>query len=175
MFSSKSLELIRTIERGSFAKKKYMAFKPDLDTRGNKYEIKSRFGSVITAIPLKNLDSIFSIIGKGIDIVAFDEAQFFDPRIVEVCLKLRRSGIHVVIAGLDLDRFERPFGSMGDLMAIANKVVKHSAVCQECGEDAHISFRQTDEKEQIIVGSENYVALCYDCYYFELSKKRVKN
>ncbi len=166
MFSSKSLELIRVIEKGSFAKKKYQVFKPAVDGRWKSTEIKSRFGPRLKATPLATLDNFFAGLKKAVDIVAFDEVQFFDNQIVAVCLKLRRMGVHVVLAGLDLDVFEQPFGPVPKLLAIANEVRKHSAVCNDCGEDAYISYRTTSEKEQVVVGDENYVALCYECYYY---------
>lgn len=168
MFSSKSLELIRAIEKGVMAKKQYQAFKPATDTRWGSNEIRSRFGAGIEAVRLKDLGSFFSLLNKDTDIVAFDEVQFFGEEIVDVCRELRRRGKTVIIAGLDLDTYEEPFGPIGSLLAIANEVHKHPAVCVECGEDAFISYRKTKEQEQVIVGSDNYEALCYDCYYDKL-------
>ena len=52
------------------------------------------------------------------------------------------------------------------LMAKADKIIKHTAVRQECGEDATLSFRTTDSKELVLVGEkDSYIPLCRRCFY----------
>ena len=53
------------------------------------------------------------------DVVAIDEAQFFDDLMVPVCNKIANNGVRVIIAGLDMDYLGNPFGPMPNLMAIS--------------------------------------------------------
>lgn len=100
-----------------------------------------------------------------VDVVLIDEIQFFDRGIVQAIERLIASGIDVVAAGLDMDRFGRPFGAVPHLMAIADDVRKFHAVCVDCGQDAWISHGTFESEEEIVVGeSEKYVPLCRACY-----------
>ena len=62
-------------------------------------------------------------------VVAIDEAQFFDDdSILAVCNKLK-SGVRVIVAGLDMDYLGNPFGPIPNLLAIAEYVTKVHAIC----------------------------------------------
>lgn len=72
-------------------------------------------------------------IDKKTDVVIIDEAQFFDPGIVEVVVKLVKNGMHVIAAGLETNFRAEPFGSMPQFLAIADgEVIKLRAVCAVC-------------------------------------------
>ncbi|MCY0880983.1 MAG: hypothetical protein OWS74_03225, partial [Firmicutes bacterium] len=78
---------------------------------------------------------------------------------------LRHAGKTVFIAGLDLDFQENVFDAMGEMMGLADDVMKLHAVCTHCRRaDAVISYRLSPEDERIVVGEDNYTALCLDCY-----------
>ena len=51
------------------------------------------------------------------EVVAIDEAQFFDAGLVDLVNELADLGMRVIIAGLDQDYLRRPFGPMPALMA----------------------------------------------------------
>jgi len=166
MFSGKSEELVRRALRLIYAKKKVIAFHHALDKRFGSKKIVSRSGFELESYPVSRFDfeSIWDL-AKEYDAVLVDEAQFFDEALVETCLNLRRRSKIVLVSGLDLDVYENPFGPMPRLLALADRVDKLKAVCFECGEEATISYRLSGEKEQIVVGDKNYIALCYRCYY----------
>jgi thymidine kinase len=88
------------------------------------------------------------------DVVGLDEAQFFDPAIVQVCNTLANGGKRVIVAGLDMDFEGKPFGSMPNLLAIAEFVTKVHAICARTGELASFSFRLTESKEQVMLGEK---------------------
>ena len=78
--------------------------------------------------------------------MAIDEAQFLDPEIVTVATALAARGQRVVLAGTDTDFRGEPFGSMGDLMAVAEVVDKLQAICVVCGDPACRNQRLIDGK-----------------------------
>jgi thymidine kinase len=107
---------------------------------------------------------------SGEQIVAIDEAQFFDTQIIQVCTDLANKGVRVIVAGLDMDYKGLPFGPMPQLMAVAEYVSKVHAVCVHCGKLAQFSHRTVAQTEQVLVGAvEKYQPLCRSCYQKALS------
>lgn len=114
----------------------------------------------------KNLTNFMNDLPRDINLVVFDDAQFFGMEIVSIARQLRKQGIDVLISGLDMDCFQQPFGPMPYLMAIADEVIKHKTFCEDCREDnAAVSYRLVSSDEQELVGDEEYITLCYDCWY----------
>jgi thymidine kinase len=167
MFSGKSEELIRRVRRAQFAKQEIAVFKPKLDDRYSKESVVSHNGTSVIALPIEKARDIFENIHRNIDIIAIDEAQFFDEEIVEVVQELANNGHRVILAGLDQDFRGVPFGPMPKLMAIAELVTKLQAVCTVCGSPASRTQRLINGKPAcaddpiILVGaSEAYEARC---------------
>ncbi len=133
MFSGKSEELIRRIRRSQFAKQKIAVFKPEIDDRYSEEAIVSHNGATVIANPVSHSNQINDFIKEEYDVIAIDEAQFFDEGIVEVVMELADRGFRVIVAGLDQDFRGEPFGPMPKLMAIAELVTKLQAVCTVCG------------------------------------------
>jgi thymidine kinase len=98
-------------------------------------------------------------------VVAIDEAQFFDRGIIDVAQQLADRGVRVLIAGLDQDYLGRPFHPMPELLAIAEEVTKVHAVCTQCGAEASRSQRLISDAGTVLVGgSESYEARCRGCF-----------
>jgi len=103
----------------------------------------------------------------GTELVAVDEAQFFGPGLVAAVDALVAGGVDVVVSGLCVTFDGRPFEPLPALMAIAEDVLKLTAVCAVCGEDAAFHQRLssgggdplTPTTEQI-GGIESYQARC---------------
>jgi thymidine kinase len=164
MFSGKTEELIRRLRRAQFAGLKIVIFKPALDKRYSETRVVSHDERSIVSTPVDNPSSILLLAGDA-DVVAIDEAQFFDTSLVEVCHQLANTGIRVITAGLDMDFMGNPFGPMPGLMAIAEHVTKVHAICTRCGNLAQYSFRKTDESQVVLLGEKNlYEPLCRSCY-----------
>ena len=136
MFSGKTEELIRRIRRAEIAKQKVQVFKHKIDERYHKTQVKSHSGQGIEAIPVRHTEDILDKLDDDTTVVGIDEAQFFDDSIVDLVEKLANSGIRVIMSGLDLDFRGVPFGSMPQLMCIAEDVQKLHAICMTCGEYA---------------------------------------
>jgi len=164
MFSGKTEELIRRINRVRIAKLSYTVFKPKKDTRYDEVKVVSHNTNAITSIPVAKSEAILLQTGHS-QVVGIDEAQFFDEKLPEVCNTLANKGIRVIIAGLDMDFKGRPFGPMPQLMAIADSVTKVHAVCVVCGNQAMFSYRKVANKNKIMLGElESYEPRCRICY-----------
>ena len=133
MFSGKSEELIRRIRRVLYAKQKIVVFKPEIDQRYKKQSVVTHNGRSVDAISIGHSNEIRGYITNDIDVVAIDEAQFFDDGLVYVIQNIAKSNIRVIVAGLDMDFTGNPFEPMPHIMAIAEQVTKLSAVCTVCG------------------------------------------
>lgn len=168
MFCGKTEELIRRVRRAVIAKQKVKVFKPSIDDRYSIQGVISHTGQKIDALPLSSAREILQRINGETTVIAIDEAQFFDPAIVEVVQQLAdRHGIRVIVAGLDLDFRGEPFGSMPQLLSIAEEVTKLRAICVVCGEAASRTQRLVNGKPAdyndpiILVGAqESYEARC---------------
>lgn len=154
MFSGKTEELIRRLNRALIAKQKVEIFKPKTDTRYHESNIVSHNERAIRSTPV-NFASDILLLAGDCDVVGIDEAQFFDEAIVEVCNTLANSGKRVVVAGLDMDFEGKPFGPMPYLLAVAEFVTKVHAICTDSGEIASFSYRLSDNNEQVMLGERN--------------------
>lgn len=164
MFSGKTEELIRRLKRAKFARQKVEIFKPSIDTRYSEEDVVSHDHTSIPSTPVESSASIL-LLASDIDVVGIDEAQFFDPGIVEVCNVLANRGIRVICAGLDMDFKGVPFGPMPALMAIADDVLKVHAICVRCGALAYVSHRIVAGDRRVLLGETGeYEPLCRECY-----------
>jgi thymidine kinase len=99
------------------------------------------------------------------DVILINEGQFF-PDLYEVVVDMLKCKKKIYICGLDGDFERKKFGSILDLIPLSDNVRKLSSLCSLCkdGTLAIFSMRLTDEKEQTIVGSDNYIPVCRTCY-----------
>ncbi|WP_338752018.1 thymidine kinase [Bacillus sp. FJAT-52991] len=167
MFSGKSEELIRRVRRAQFAKQTIMVFKPVIDNRYSEESVVSHNGSSVIAKPIQSSATILAEVTPDVDIVAIDEAQFFDDDITNVAQTLADRGHRVVLAGLDQDFRGEPFGPMPALMAAAELVTKLQAVCAVCGSPASRTQRlingqpaKYDDPIILVGASESYEPRC---------------
>ena len=170
MFSGKTEELIRRIKRAKIANQKIKVFKPIIDSRSKNF-IESHDESKLECIEVKSSNEILKKI-DNCDVIAIDEAQFFDDQIVSVCNKIANNGIRVIIAGLDMDYLGNPFGPMPNLMAISEYVTKVHAVCKQSGNIANYSFRKNNKKDIVVIGEKDkYEPLSRSVFYKKMNKK----
>jgi len=170
MFSGKTEELIRRLKRAQIARQKVEIFKPNVDNRYSEEKIVSHDANAILSTSVASATEILLHVAE-VEIVGIDEAQFFDSELPYVCEQLANRGIRVIVAGLDMDFQGKPFGPMPQLLATAEYITKVHAICMNCGELAHNSYRTAKEDAQILVGEkESYVPLCRSCYNKEMEK-----
>jgi thymidine kinase len=153
MFSGKTEELIRRLNRALIARQKVEIFKPAIDKRYHEENIVSHSERAIRSTPVQFAGDILLLAGDC-DVVGVDEAQFFDEAIVDVCNTLANAGKRVIVAGLDMDFEGRPFGPMPNLLAVAEYVTKVHAICAQTGGSASFSFRLTNNPNQVMLGEK---------------------
>jgi len=154
MFSGKTEELIRRLNRALIARQKVEIFKPAIDKRYHDEQIVSHSERAIRSTPV-NVAGDLLLLAGDCDVVGIDEAQFFDEAIVEVCNALANQGKRVIVAGLDMDYEGKPFGPMPQLLAVAEFVTKVHAICAQTGELASFSFRLNENNVQVMLGEKD--------------------
>ncbi len=164
MFSGKTEELLRRLKRAYYARQLYILVKPAKDNRYAEREVISHDENAMECITVDHPGQILKHV-SGVEVIGIDEAQFFDSELVEVCEQLANAGKRVIVAGLDMDFLGRPFGSIPQLLAIAEYVTKVHAICPHCGNLASHSYRFAKSDETILLGAtEAYEPRCRKCF-----------
>lgn len=169
MFAGKTEELLRRINRASYADLETIIFKPSIDSR-NHNVVKSRSSQQKAAVEIDIPFEIYNYISKQKNkprIIAIDEVQFFNDQIIEVASTLANMGFVVLVSGLDLDFRGKPFNTTSKIASLAEYVTKLSAICTICGEPGTITQRYIDGKPAnydapiILIGNtESYTVRC---------------
>ena len=137
MFAGKSEELLRRVRRARIAGLEVEVVSHALDDRRGEGLVSSHSG---LSVPSRSVPDVAALVagmpGRGLDLVAIDEAQFFGTDLVAAVDELGAGGVTVVVSGLCVTFDGRPFEPLPALMAIAEDVLKLTAVCAVCGEDA---------------------------------------
>ena len=163
MFSGKSEELLRRIHRVELAKQPYLLFKPSIDRRYSADEVVSHKGNRNSCRLVAHAEDM--LVYPLPSVVGIDEAQFIDGDLVAVVQDMAQRGARVLLSCLDMDSMGKPFGCVGDLLAVADEVVKLKAVCMKCGADAGRSQRLVNVGAQVSVGgNDQYEARCRACW-----------
>ena len=112
---------------------------------------------------IPRIKDIFKV--SSSNVILINEGQFF-PDLEEFVKRLLSANKHVYICGLDGDFERKKFGQILDLIPLCDKVHKLSSLCSLCknGTKGIFSMRLTSEKEQTVVGSDNYIPVCRSCY-----------
>ncbi len=167
MFSGKSEELIRRVRRAQIARQNVMVFSNQIDARYGEALVASHSGANVSARPIQRAAEIWQHWDESVNVVAIDEAQFFDWEITEVVAQLAQRGVRVIVAGLDTDFRGEPFGPMPILMAQAEEVTKLNAICMVCGGPASRTQRLVngapaayDDPLVVVGANEMYEARC---------------
>ncbi|MCK4904207.1 MAG: thymidine kinase [Candidatus Marinimicrobia bacterium] len=164
MFSGKTEELIRRVRRAQIAKMETIIFKPKIDDRYSPEHIVSHNQMKLNSQIVETSDEILTKSQKA-EVVAIDEAQFFDDNIVEICKTLAKQKKRVIVAGLDTDYRGKTFGPMPELMCEADYVDKLRAICVKCGNPATYTQRTSKDSQRVVIGETDiYEARCRNCY-----------
>ena len=161
MKCGKSQRLINEATRQTIAGKNIKIFKPLMDDRFSDNEVMDRNGNKIEAI---NIESINEIEKYDADIYFIDEFQFLKGELDSI-QKLVGKGKKFYISGLNLTAERKPFGKMGDLLCNADNVQMMTSICECCHSDnAVYSFCKANKKGDILIGDEQYIPVCSNCY-----------
>ncbi|KAG8385846.1 hypothetical protein BUALT_Bualt03G0087600 [Buddleja alternifolia] len=143
--------------------------KSNKDTRYGLDSIVTHDGEKLPCLPLADLLSFQEKLGaeayEKLEVIGIDEAQFFDDLYDFCCKAADHDGKTVIVAGLDGDYLRRSFGSVLDIVPIADTVTKLTARCEVCGKRAFFTLRKTDEtKTELIAGADVYMPVCRKHY-----------
>lgn len=173
MFAGKTEEVIRRLERAEIAGHEVEVFKPKMDDRYGEEVIGSHRGSEWKSKKVETGEErrMIEEADENADVIAIDEANFFEEKLVEAVQELADQGYRVIVAGLDQTYRGEPFQPMDKILAVAEYVEKFRAICEECGEPATRPQRYIDgepahvDDPTIVVGAEEkYEARCRDCH-----------
>ena len=175
MFSGKTSELIRLVEREVYAKRKGAIFKIAFDKRYSARQVVThnglRYGAYTISSTDRGVEKIRELANSnGLDAIGVDEVNFFPESVVGLLDEL--AGRKKVIAcGLNLNFKAEPFRTTMELAARADRVRYLSAVCVVCGQEATrtqrlIGGKPAPKESPVIVvgGKEMYEPRCRDCY-----------
>ena len=174
MFAGKSTRLVSLARANIIAGRDVVGFKPSNDNRHPGENISTHDEIQFPAFvinknkPQECFDSIRSA-GHKVDVLIFDEAQFFTKEPMEALIKraVCNWGYDVIVAGLSMDSEGRPFGAMPYLLAVADEIISLKAVCVKCKSInmATRTFRKDGTTEQVAVGgAEMYEPRCFTCW-----------
>lgn len=120
-------------------------------------------------IDIKDLHNVSRIKDKikifSSSVILINEGQFF-PDLEDFVKTMLFHNKKVYVCGLDGDFKRKKFGQILDLIPMCDKVTKLTSLCSICknGTPGIFSKRITSEKEQTVVGSNNYIPVCRKCY-----------
>ena len=167
MFSGKTTELIKEYNRHKAC---------DFRCCFVNHSVDDRYGSGTTTTKTHNQNSITNDKSckkltdvlwecENYDAFFINEGQFFDDLYESVNYLVNMQNKKVYVCGLDGDFQRREFGSILKILPLCDDVVKLKAICKSCKiKDGIFTFRLSDEKEQMLVGTDNYTSLCRYCY-----------
>jgi len=175
MFSGKTSELIRLVEREVYARRKAAIFKPSFDRRYSARQVASHNGLRYDAFSIEaskaGVRRIPELAEKeGLEVIGVDEVQFFDDSIVSLLddMAYRKQ---VIACGLNMNFRAQPFRATMQLAAKADRVRYLSAVCVICGREATRTQRLVGGKPAprdspviVVGGKELYEPRCRNCY-----------
>lgn len=169
MFAGKTTTLLKRIKSERSNGRSVAIIKSDKDTRYGLDSIVTHDGDRLPCWPLANLLSFKQRCGSEayskLEVIGIDEAQFFED-LYDFCMEAAdHDGKIVIVAGLDGDYLRRSFGSVLDVIPIADSVTKLTARCELCGKRASFTLRKTEEtRTELIAGAEVYMPVCRKHY-----------
>ena len=165
MFSGKSSELIKIINRYRVLNKKILIVNHTIDKRYNENSITthnqiSEDCISIDSLTLLKKTPIYNYLES--EVIVIEEAQFFNDLYEFVKYAADIDNKIIIVAGLDGDSNREPFGDILKLIPISDTIIKLSALCILCkdGTVANFSKRIIDNKDQICVGSNEFIPVC---------------
>ncbi|MCO5547776.1 hypothetical protein L7F22_001228 [Adiantum nelumboides] len=170
MFAGKTTALLERVEEEASAGRKIALVKSDKDTRYGLTSIVSHDGRQMPCWAVPSLASFKSQIGEQeyakLDVIGIDEAQFLKDLCSFCQIAADYEGKTLIVAGLDGDFQRNKFGSILDLVPLADSIVKLSSHCELCGKPALFTFRKTDDRsKEVIGGTDMYMPVCRQHYY----------
>lgn len=167
MRASKSTIMLRDIERAALAGQKCVVIKHASDTR---YDHLSKSGGIVCHSGIEYKPKIISsetlsdLSIDEFDTIGISEAQFYND--ILFIDNWANAGKTVIVEGLDGTHERLPFGELCNLIPLCEKVIKLSAICQQCPKKASFTKKISGDTDIVIDigGNDKYLSLCRNCY-----------
>lgn len=172
MFSGKTSELLNIYKQCSFCNIPVSIINHSIDKRYHETMISSHDKIMVECMAASNLTSLWTDLNnehnkllRESDIILINEGQFF-PDLYAIVVDMLNNNKKVYICGLDGDFERNKFGTILDLIPLCDTVRKLKSLCSSCkdGTPGIFTIRLTDEKDQTVVGNDNYIPVCRKCY-----------
>jgi len=166
MFSGKTSKLLEIYKQCKFCDIPVVIINYDLDKRYHETMMSSHDKIMAPCIQTNKLsDIIYNTEVINSDVILINEGQFFED-LYEIVINLLKEKKKIYIGGLDGDFERKKFGKILDLIPLCDKITKLSSLCSLCKNGTHgiFSMRLSQEKEQTVIGSDNYIPVCRNCY-----------
>lgn len=163
MFSGKTTALQQQGIKHLKANQKIIFLKPWFDNRYSENKIVSHDGVEVEAVNVDNTLLIEEAIAA--DVILIDEIQFLPENIIDDLWTLINKGKAIYCSGLDMDYLGNGFNTTMKVMAIADEVIKYTAICKCCKKEATMSCKTNGSKNIMELGAEeSYFPACKLCY-----------
>lgn len=171
MFSGKTSKLIELYKQYSFCNIPLAVINHSSDTRYNDTMLSTHDKIMIPCLQTSTLFCVTNDM-DNVDVILINEGQFFDD-LYDFVVDMLKFNKKIYVSGLDGDFKRTKFGKILDLIPLCDKVTKMTSLCSLCknGTPGLFSMRLTDEKEQMLIGSSNYIPVCRYCYEENENKK----
>jgi thymidine kinase len=167
MFSGKTTELIKEYNRHKACGIRCCFVNHSADDRYGSGTTTTKTHSQNSITNDKSCKKLTDVLWEASNYDAFfiNEGQFFDDLYEAINFLVNMQNKKVYVCGLDGDFRRREFGSILKILPLCDDVVKLKAICKSCKIlDGIFTFRLSDEKEQLLIGTNDHIALCRNCY-----------
>lgn len=178
MFSGKTSKLLEVYKQCTFCNIPVAVINYSDDTRYHNTMLSSHDKIMIPCIQTYKLNDIWNcpqdqnnpfyenyLKLRNADVILINEAQFFID-LYPIVFNMLELNKKIYVSGLDGDFERKKFGTILDLIPLCDKITKMTSLCGICknGTPGIFSLRLTKEKEQTLIGSDNYIPVCRICY-----------
>jgi thymidine kinase len=181
MYSGKTSKLLEIYKQCKFCDISVCVINHSLDKRYHDSMLSSHDKVMVPCLNIENLHDLWfnngeidlTVFGdntnynliRNSDVILINEGQFFN-NLYNVVNDMLKNNKVVYVCGLDGDFERKKFGEILDLIPLCDKVTKLTSLCSLCKNGRHgiFSMRISNEKEQTVIGSENYLPVCRNCY-----------
>ena len=167
MYAGKTSRLISIYKHNLIAEIPTVVINHADDKRYDQKKMSTHDKIMIDCIQTKKLYDLFEENKSLLETTSafiINEGQFFNDLYEVVKILVRDHNKSVYVCGLDGDFKMNKFGQILDLIPLCDKVEKLHAICSICKKPAPFTKRLTNEKEQMVVGSSNYIPVCRGCH-----------
>lgn len=168
MFSSKTTYLLNKLSSYKAVGLKTVFINHSFDTRCDENKTKTHSGLIRNCIKTNKLMSVVTNpVFKDADVIAIDEAQFFNSLYSFIC-HIEKCNKIVYIGGLDGCYKREPFGEILKIIPLSNTITKLHSLCKECkdGTPGIFTKKMNENKKKIDIGADDkYIAVCRKCYF----------